>query len=72
MYYDLRLPYLTPTVNLTIDINDLIKMVSNLKWYMEQEIVEIKEENGEYPAGMCGDIRINFVHYDSFEEGVCK
>ncbi len=47
-------------------------MVSNLKWYMEQEIVEIKEENGEYPAGMCGDIRINFVHYDSFEEGVCK
>ena len=43
-----------------------------IKNLTEQEIVEIKEENGEYPAGMCGDIRINFVHYDSFEEGVCK
>lgn len=72
MYYDLGLPYLTPTVNLTININDLIKMVLNLEWYMKQEIVEIKEENGACPAGMCGDIRINFVHYDSFEEGARK
>lgn len=72
MYYDLGLPYLTPTVNLTININDLIKMALNLEWYMEQEIVEIKEEDGVCPAGMCGDIRINFVRYDSFEEGVQK
>ncbi len=71
IYYDMGLTYLTPTVNLSIEMNDFVKMAENLKWYMEQDFTRICEE-GKYPAGMLGDIRVDFVHYDTFEEGVRK
>lgn len=47
MYYDLGMEYLTPTVNLSIEMNDFVKMAGNLKWYMEQELVEAEEIGGE-------------------------
>lgn len=71
IYRDLDIPYLTPTVNLTIEMKDFVKMVRELRWYMQQEIVK-SEENYEYPVGLLGDIRINFLHYESFEAGVQK
>lgn len=71
IYYDLGLKYLTPTVNLAMPMDDFVKMVGNLRWHMEQEIKEVKEE-GRCPAGLLGDVRINFVHYETFEEGVKK
>ncbi len=71
IYHDLDLPFLSPTINLTIEMYDFIRFAENLKWYMEQEIVEVKGEKG-CPAGMLGDVKINFVHYDTFEEGVRK
>ena len=71
MYHDLGIPYLTPTVNLSIEMNDFVKMVKNLKWYMEQELVEAKEE-AKCPVGILGDIKIYFIHYVSFCEGKSK
>lgn len=71
IYRDLCLPYLSPTVNLTIRMNDFVRLAENFKWYMEKEIVELKEDYG-YPAGMLGDIRINFVHYENFEKAIRK
>lgn len=71
MYHDLGIPFLSPTINLTIGMNDFVRFAENLREYMEEEIVEIKGEK-DCPAGMLGDIRINFVHYDTFEEGVRK
>ncbi len=72
MYYDLDLPYLTPTVNLSIEMNDYVKMVQNLKWYMEQEMREADDQQYKCPVGVLGDIKIHFIHYGSFEEGVLK
>lgn len=69
IYHDLAMPYLTPTVNLTIGMNEFVNMVRDLKRYMQSEIVELKGNYG-YPVGLLGDIRINFLHYDSFEESV--
>ena len=71
IYYDMELPYLTPTVNLSIEMNDFVRMVENLEWYMGQEMVEVKGENS-YPVGMLGDVRIQLVHYESFDEGFRK
>lgn len=71
IYHDLGLPFRSPTINLTIDMNDFVKFAENLKWYLEKEIVEFEGEN-ECPAGMLGDIKINFVHYGTFEEGRTK
>jgi Exopolysaccharide biosynthesis protein len=56
-------------------MNDFVKMVKNLKWCMEQKIVRAEGEY-KYPTGVFGTegrgIKINFVHYKSFEEGVQK
>ncbi len=71
IYYDLGLPFLSPTINLTIGIKDFIKLAENLKQYMEKEIIEIEGE-ADCPTGLLGDIKIYFVHYKTFEEGVSK
>ncbi len=71
MYHDMGLEFKTPTVNLTIGMPDLVKMAGNLRWYMEQELVECTAQ-GSCPTGLLGDIRVNFVHYDSFAEGKKK
>ena len=72
MYHDMGLPYLTPMVNLSMRMDDFVTMLENLRWYMNQDIVEIKE-NRKYPSGLLGgDITINFVHYNTFKEGVEK
>lgn len=71
IYYDMRLPYLTPTVNLSIEMNDFVRMVENLEWYMGQELIEA-EKDSTCPVAMLGDVRIQFVHYGSFEEGAQK
>ena len=72
MYYDLKVPFLSPTINLNIEINDFVKMVENLEWYMSQEIAELEGESDRCPVGLLGDIKIYFVHYDTFSEGVSK
>ena len=35
MYKDMELPYLSSTINLSIPMNDFVKMAENLRWYME-------------------------------------
>ena len=41
MYYDMGVRYLTPTVNLVIEMDDFVKMAENLKSYMEKDIIKI-------------------------------
>lgn len=72
IYHDLNLPFNSPTINLSMDTDDFIKLVSNLKYYLEQEIVEIEDKNYDFPCGMLEDIKIRFNHYKTFEEAVDK
>lgn len=67
IYRDLNLPYLTPTVNLSISASDFIKLCNNLEFYMERELVEVQAEH-PYPVGQISDIIIQFIHYNTFEE----
>ncbi len=46
-------------------------MAANLPEYMEKDLVEAPEE-GPCPAGLLGDVRVNFVHYKNFDEGKKK
>nr|WP_304971160.1 DUF1919 domain-containing protein [uncultured Schaedlerella sp.] len=71
IYYDLGLPFLSPTINLTIGMNDFVKFAENLKWYMERKIEEVEDKSG-VPTGLLGDIKVHFVHYKNFEEGRVK
>lgn len=73
VYHCLGLQFLSPTVNLMVDSTaDFIKFCKNIDYYLKQQIVEIKDDNVTYPVGMCGDIKLHFNHYHSFEDAVAK
>lgn len=72
IYYDMKLKFLSPTINLSFDMNDYVKMLENLEWYMKQSILPYEDERFEYPTGMLGDVEIRFNHYASFNDGVRK
>ncbi|MDE7384851.1 MAG: DUF1919 domain-containing protein, partial [Anaeroplasmataceae bacterium] len=46
---------------------DFIKLCYNLKEYMEADVTELKT-NQKYPIGLLKDIKIHFLHYNSFDE----
>lgn len=72
IYYDMRLPFLTPTINLSFDMNDYVRLLENLRWYMEQPITPCTDERFDFPCGMLADIEIRFNHYKTFGEAVEK
>jgi len=71
MLHELAQPFLTPTINLYIGSEDYLKFLKNLKWYLEQELMEIETEEA-FPVGMLGDIKIFFMHYSTFDEAKKK
>lgn len=72
IYYDMNLKFRSPTINLSFEMNDYVKMLENLEWYMKQPILPYEDERFEYPTGMLGDIEIRFNHYETLEEGIEK
>lgn len=50
MYYDLGMKFLSPTINLT-KMNDFVRFAENLKWFMDQELLEFKGKK-QYPIGI--------------------
>ena len=73
VYHCLGLQFLSPTVNLMVDSTaDFIKFCKNINYYLQQPIVELKDDSKPYPLGMCGDIKLHFNHYHSFEDAVAK
>lgn len=61
--------FLSPTVNLFFPEKDVPRLVRNLRWYMEQELILLQDESCPFPRGLCGDIPITFNHAKTFEEG---
>lgn len=72
IYHDMRMPFLSPTINLSFDMNDYVKLLENLQWYMSQPITSYPDERFNFPCGMLADIEIRFNHYKTFEEAVEK
>lgn len=66
LYHDLGLQFLSPTVNVFIPEPGFMKMVLNLRYYMEKEL-EISWGD-EYPIGKLEDVVIHFMHYDTCKE----
>lgn len=72
MYHDLGLKFTSPTINLYIYPDDYIKFLQNLRYYTNHEIVEVFEDGVTFPIGMIDDIKIYFMHYQSFDEAQKK
>ena len=66
--HDLGLEFRSPFVNLWMEPGDYIKLVSNLKEYLQFELNFISEEGARYPVAMLNDIRLFFQHYKTKEE----
>lgn len=64
--HDMKLPFLSPTVNLLISANDFVKFVNCLKYYLNMELEFSWGE--EYPIGKLGDVELHFVGYENCQE----
>lgn len=72
IYYDMKLQFRSPTINLSFDMNDYVRFLENLRWYLEQPLLPWEDERFDYPCGMLGDIQVRFNHYKTFEEAAAK
>lgn len=62
---DLGLRFNSPFVNLWIRPRDFIKMLNNLKEYLEGDLQFIESEPVDYPVAILRDIKLYFMHYKS-------
>lgn len=72
IYHDMKLQFRSPTINLSFDMNDYVKLLENLRWYMEQPVLPCEDPRFDFPCGMLGDVEICFNHYKSFEDATEK
>lgn len=68
IYHRLGKKFLTPTINLWIKQNDFLKMVKNLKDYMEYDLVFLNQTKYEFPVAKLKDIFTYFNHAKTSEE----
>ncbi len=71
MTHDLGLQFRSPTVNLYIRPKEYVRFLGNLQHYL-YEAQFVAGEGADYPVGILDDIRVDFVHYQSFDEAVAK
>ena len=72
IYYDMKIKYLSPTINLSFEMNDYVRFLENLEWHLQQPVVPYKDDRFDYPCGMIGDVEIRFNHYKTIEEAISK
>ena len=68
IYKDLRLKFNSPTINLFFSIEDFIKFLENMDNYLKSELREDLDSGRDYPVDILDDIKINFMHYKTFNE----
>lgn len=81
IYHRLGEPFNSPTINISMETNDFCEFLDNMDFYIAQDVYEYCANNPQvdYPVGIIKgncenipDIRINFVHYKTFEDGRAK
>ncbi|MBR2134352.1 MAG: DUF1919 domain-containing protein [Eubacterium sp.] len=73
IYHRLGEKFNSPTIDISMPTHDFMVMINDLDYYMACDITGIDNEGFEYPIGvikgddMHEDVRVNFVHYKTFE-----
>ena len=62
LYHDMRMRFLSPTINLFFGGSDFVRFAKNLQYYINLEIEVHWEE--EYPVGKLDDVTVYFMHYN--------
>lgn len=69
MYHRLGLPFTSPTINMFFPIKkQYLKFISNIRYYIKNDLVFIEDESYDCPVAMLDDVKIVFNHYRSNEE----
>lgn len=68
IYHDLGLKFYSPTINLFFYPDDFLKFIKNLKYYLSLKLLQVDDSNLKWPVGILDDVKIQFMHYKSFEE----
>ena len=75
-YHSLCMGFYSPLINMAVKNDDeYLKLVSNLKFYMVQPVEYVgvghnQAKGFDYPIGKIGDVTLDFIHYQNFEEAV--
>lgn len=70
IYHRIGKQFCSPFINLFIEHDDYILLLSNLEYFLSQELKEFPSEQS-YPIGLLGkekQIKINFMHYKNFAD----
>jgi uncharacterized protein (DUF1919 family) len=70
MYNALGMRFNSPFINMREEQEDFVRLLSNLDYYLKQELKLVKyshnsTENIEYPICRLDDVELNFIHYKS-------
>lgn len=68
IYHDLDLEYRSPFINLWIEPDDFIKLLSDLRGYLSCDLQFVGKGGIPYPVAVLKDIYIYFQHYKTEEE----
>lgn len=77
IYHRLGERFNSPTIDLSLNTDDFCSFLENFEYYLSKDIIEYTEKDDliDVPIGIIKgvgkipDIRINFVHYKTFEQG---
>lgn len=61
------MPFDTPTINPFFEPADYLRFIMNISFYIKEPVINITGDS-DYPIGLIKDIKIHFLHYNSFEE----
>lgn len=67
LYNDYNMQFRSPTINLYLSTSDYLKFCKNINFYKEQKLIQI-ENDRSFPVGLLYDIKIYFMHYQTFDE----
>lgn len=75
IYNRLGMRFCSPTIDTSMPTEDFVKFLTDLDYYLAQDLQEWVDDTVDYPAGIIrgrtpqDDVRVNFVHYSSFAAG---
>lgn len=72
LFHDLKLKFLSPTINLMITQKDFVKLALRLDDYLKKKLVFFEHPEYSCPCARLGDITIHFTHYKTMEEAKTK
>lgn len=72
IYYDMGLKFNSPTINLSFDMNDYVRFLEKLPYYLGQKLTPFPDDRFPFPCGKLDDVEIRFNHYATFQEAAEK